>query len=72
MQTETYRWLCPDPKSPSFVAWALDALLARPGRILCHPADLPALAATMLAGRVAVPETGVVQRGTIWLEEVAA
>lgn len=62
-----YRWLCPDPPQP-FMTWALDTLLALPGRILCHPADYVALSATVLAARVAVPETGVVQRGTVWIE----
>jgi hypothetical protein len=75
----TYRAFAPPDgpaKTPAVLAaWATGELLATPGAIYANARDLPALAATMLAERVAgSPRYGVVQPGTLWLlaAEVAA
>lgn len=68
-----YRWTCPDggpaARPADLAAWAIAALATAPGAILCAGRDLPALRATLLADRVALPEHGIVQPGTIWIEE---
>ena len=67
-----YKWLCPpggpDARPERFVPWAIADLAGVPGRILCNPQDAPSLAGTILAERLAQPDMGTVQRGSIWLE----
>lgn len=69
---QQYRWIMPAggpaKTAADLAAWAVAALLSTPGQILANPRDLPALQATMLAGRVTLPLHGVVQAGTLWLE----
>jgi hypothetical protein len=48
--------------------WAAAQLTARQGAVLCSARDFDALA-SILPGRVAVPERGKVQPGTVWLEK---
>ena len=69
---QTNRWISPPggpaPTAAKLADWATGELLTLPGQILANVRDLPALQATMLAGRVALPQHGVVQAGTLWLE----
>lgn len=72
----SYRWFQPHSgpakTATELAQWAAGELLATPGAIYANARDLPALKATMLAGRVELPQFGVVQAGTVWLAEVAA
>jgi hypothetical protein len=72
MEATAYRWCCPDggtAASPSDLAKWVVANLAGSARIYAHPRDLPALQATIVAGRVALlpPQEGIVQPGTVWV-----
>lgn len=69
----TYRWVVPDTgpaQSPEALATWVTRL---PGthRIACNRRDLPALQSTLLIDRVYVPQHGIVQPGTIWMEVAA-
>ncbi len=68
MAEDNFRWVAPEPglAADKFAGWVV-AHLADAPRILCHPADLAPLQATILAERVALPRSGVVQRGTVWV-----
>lgn len=70
--TQLYRWLSPSDRpaktAAELAAWATAELLSVPGPIYANCRDLPALQATMLAPRVALPAHGVVQAGTVWME----
>ena len=64
-----YRWVCPDrgPSGPAELAnWVIQNI-SDAAEICCHRRDLPALASTLLADRVSLPEHGIVQPGTVWV-----
>jgi len=71
--SQANRWIAPPggpaPTPAKLADWATAELLAVPGALLANRRDLPALQATMLAERVALPVHGVVQAGTLWLQE---
>ena len=74
--TIPFRWISP-PGGPAktsadLAKWAADELLSVAGQILANARDLPALRGTMLAERCMLPDTGVVQPGTLWLMPEAA
>ena len=72
------RWICP-PTGPAatpdkLAEWAAGSadLLTMPGTIRANRRDLVALQGTLLGPRVALPEQGVVQAGTLWVDAEVA
>lgn len=68
-----YRWACPDggpAKTTDLADWARATLAATDENIVVSRRDYPTLSA-IFPGRVTLahPGVGVVQPGTVWLED---
>jgi hypothetical protein len=72
--SQQMRWLAPPDgptaKSEHLSQWAVGELAGEPGMIYANARDLDALRSTLLAERVTLPERGIVQPGTVWVEVV--